>query len=380
MSGPKVIDYRVVERQRAEAARRRWLGLVGRAEALSRQCVHAGHPQCAPRVGSPSGASSAELETACNELEQALATATDELTRRQFADRTKEVAAGLQDVLADLERREQRSTTVKSSPEPRQQTRPTAQRGPDYAEKVTRELASLQMPSSELQQAAKAVLAETDSTRARLLYEDLKQRIAQANEQAKARTASLADIAELRGQLDGLPDPEPLRVLLDHAEHAVHQDEDSAHAIRQARTAITRQLDAAAAAADRTYVRNAVAESLAELGYGVADVDVVTPETLVFQQDRTHGVRAEVGDHQIDLRTVRLGTLDSSRDRDAEEEFCARVPGLLAALADRGVSAQVTKGGLPGLYPPETIPLKPKRRTGTEQAQPAAGTRKRTAR
>ena len=379
MSGPKVIDYQAVERQRAEAARRRWLALCGRAAALSQQCAQAGHPQCAVLAGAPAGPSSTELEAACAELERALTAAADELARRRFADRTREVASSLETVLAELERRERQSA---AEPAPRQQRQDSIEPRVDYAEKVSRHLASLQVPSTELQQAAKAVLAEADPTRSRLLYDDLKQRIGQANAAAEARAEQLVEIAELRGQLGTLADSDPLRVLLDHAERAVGSGDDATLAIRQARTAITDQLDVAAAAADREYVRNAVAESLTELGYAVADVELVTPETLVFQQDRTYGVQADVRDGQIDLRTVRLGSsTGASSDRDADEEFCARLPQILAALGDRGVSTRVTKDELPGLYAPETVPLKAKRRPGTAHVeQEATVTRKHTAR
>lgn len=382
VSGPKVIDYQAVERQRAETARRRWLALRGRAEALSRRCVDAGYPQCAVPVGEPAGVASSDLETACAELERALTAAAGELERHLFADRTRKVASGLQDVLADLEQREQQALAGGVAPAQGHQRHGLSGRGVDYADKVTRQLASLRVPSAELEQAAHAVLAETDPTRACLLYDDLKQRVTQANEQAEARAAHLAEIAGLRGQLGALADPEPLRALLDHAERAAGRGDDVTLAIRQARAAITEQLDTAAAAADRQYVRNAVAESLSELGYDVADVDLATPETLVVRQDSTHGVRADVRDGQIDVRTVRLGSsTDASSDRDADEEFCARVPGLLAALADRGVSARITKSELPGLYAPETIPLKAKQTPGTEQVgkQPTAS-RRRTAR
>lgn len=382
MSGPKVIDYQAVERQRAETARRQWLALCGRAEALSRRCVDAGHPQCAVLVRQPGGATSADLEAACAELERALTEAAAELERRQFADRTRTVASGLQDVLADLEQREQEAVAEDAAtPVHRDQRHGLGGRGVDYADKVTRQLASLRAPSAELEQAAQAVLTEADTTRARLLYDDLKQRIARAIESTRTREAFLTEIAGLRGQLGALADPEPLRVLLDHAERAAGRGDDVTLAIRQARAAIAEQLDIAAAAADRQYVRCAVAESLSALGYDVADVDLVTPETLVFQQNSTHGVRADIRDGQIDVRTVRLGSAaGGSSDRDADEEFCARVPGLLDALADRGITARITKSELPGLYAPETIPLKTKGAPGAEQAQQPTVTRRRTAR
>ena len=106
MSGPKIIDYQAVERQRAEAARRRWLALCGRADALRQRCVDAGHPDCAIEVGQLESSASTHIERRCDELATTLEAAAAELSRRQFAERTREAAAGLHDVLADLERRE----------------------------------------------------------------------------------------------------------------------------------------------------------------------------------------------------------------------------------------------------------------------------------
>mgnify|MGYP001366461411 CR=1 FL=1 len=361
MSGPKVIDYQAIERQRAEAARRRWFALTGRADALRRRCRESGHLECAVDAGPLVESSSADLERRCDELDSVLAAAAEELGRRQFADRTREVAADLSGVLADLERRERQAATATLQSEPagkRSAERPAAPR-PDFADRVARQLASLQVRSTELDEVAKAVLAETDPARAHLRYDDLRQRIADANERAAARAAKLAEIAELRAQLHPLADPVPLRKLLDRATEAAERGDPVDVAVRQARRAITEQLDAAAAAADREYVRTAVAESLREQGYEVLDVDVATPETLVFRQSRTHGVRADVQDGRIDIQAVRLGATighaSRSADRDAEDEFCNRIPGLLTALGRRGVAAGVTARKLPGLFTPETV-------------------------
>lgn len=122
MSGPKVIDHQAVERQRTEVARRRWLALRGRADALSRQCVQAGHPQSAARIAQPAGSSSIMVDAACNELERAVVEAVGELDRRQFADRTREVASALLEVLANLERREQQSVLAEAISAPRDNT------------------------------------------------------------------------------------------------------------------------------------------------------------------------------------------------------------------------------------------------------------------
>lgn len=388
MSGPKVIDYQAVERQRAEAARRRWFALTGRAEALRRRCRDSGHPECSVDAGPLAESSSADLERRCDELDSALAAAADELSRRQFADRTREVASGLSGILADLERRERRAAAAAAPHrEPATQrageTRATPIPSPDLADRVTRQLASMLVRSPELEEAAKAVLTESDPARAHLRYDDLRQRIADANERAAAKAASLSEIAELRAQLDALPDPTPLRTLLDHAAEAADRGDTVEAAVRQARRAITEQLDAAAAAADREYVRTAIAESLRDLGYEVADVDVATPETLVFRQNRTHGVRADVHDGRIDIRAVRLGPAvghaSRSADRDAEDEFCNRIPGLLTSLGQRGVVAGVAARKLPGLFTPETLTVRSRDSAPTaEQERPH--TRGRTAR
>lgn len=90
VSGPKVIDYRAIERERAEAARRRWRSLAGRAWALERRCTAAGHPDCAVAVGELAGESEA-MQRQCDRLEQAIARAADELARRRLTERTQEV-------------------------------------------------------------------------------------------------------------------------------------------------------------------------------------------------------------------------------------------------------------------------------------------------
>lgn len=367
MSGPKVIDYQAVERQRAETARRRWFTLCGRAEALRRRCADAGHPECAVVTGPLVDSSAADLERRCGELESVLEAAADELVRRQFADRAAEVAAVLSGVLADLDRREQQAAAARhrdaAAPHP-PRSRATPALRSDLADKVTRQLATLQAPSPELEQAAAAVLTEADPARAQLRYDDLKHRIAEANDRTALKVSRLAEIAELRAQLDALADPAPLRALLDQASDAASRGEVVDAAVRQARGAITRQLDDAAANADREYVHTALADSLRQLGYEVADVDVATPESLVFRQNSTHGVRADVSNGRIDIRAVRLGSpvdpVSRSADRDTEDEFCNRIPGLLNALRQRGVAAEVTARKLPGLFTPQTVAVREK--------------------
>lgn len=363
MSGPKIIDYAAVERQRAEAARRRWRTLVGRADALRQRCSQVGYPDCAVRVSGAVGTSSEDLERRCDDLARAIDDATTALSRRQFADRTKEVAAGLGDLLAALEQREQAGAELGTNQhtEPRRTSTPPPAHVVDYGTKVAKRLASLMSPSPALECAARAVLTESDPARARLLYTDLQGRVTEANKATMVKLERLTEIAELRAQLDGLSDPDPLSALLDHAARSVEGGADAHTEIAQARRAITQQLDEAAATADRVFVREALAESLSEIGYLVDDIDLVTPETLVMRQSVTHGVRATVGDGKLDVRTVRLGpSADRSADRDADEEFCARVPDLLAAMARRGVTAGVTQGGLPGLHTPETVSVKKK--------------------
>lgn len=366
MSGPKIIDYQAVERQRAEAARRRWLALCGRADALRQRSVEAGHPDCAIKVGQLESSASTHIERRCDELATALEAAAAELSRRQFAERTREAAAGLHDVLADLERREREADAQAASEatSTRERYAPAVSPSPrpDFAEKVTRQMTALRVASTELAEAAQTVLRETDPARARLLYSDLKQRVAAANKAEEVRNQRLTEIAELRAQADSLSDPAPLRTLLDHATALAQAGEDTGAALRQARTAITSQLDAAAAEADREFVRQAIAESLQELGYQVADVDIATPESLILRQSRTHGVRADIQHGRIDIRAVRLGAANdaavSSADRDAEDEFCRHIPGLRGALHRRGVATEVKEAVLPGLFAPETVTLR----------------------
>jgi hypothetical protein len=359
MSGPKVIDYAAIERRRAEAATRRWTGLRGRADALRSRCAQSGHPECAVDVGALGATSSADIERRCMELEAALGAGVHRLESSQFDDRTRQVFSGLSDVLADLERRERAATVAQQTPgaQPHPQPPVTV----DFAAKVSRRLASLASPDPELDKAAEAVLTAGDAARARLLYDDLSRRIDEANRKSADTIEMRAQIAELRAQIDPLPDPGPLGVLLDHATAQLDQGCSAKTQIQQARAAITAQLDVIAARSERDFVRDAVAESLSELGYDVADVDVETPETLVFRQSGTHGVRAIIHDGEIDLRAVRLGVgADSKSDRQAEEEFCGRVPGFLDAMSRHGVSAGLSGDTLPGLFTPETVPLRKK--------------------
>lgn len=374
MSGPKIVDYVAVERQRVEAAQRRWSALRGRAEAFRQQCVDSGYPECAVTVGRLSATSSADIDGRCEEVAAALKAAGRQLLSRQFSDRTREVATGLADALAELDHRE-RQDAAKSphvtTPRPNGQPAGTRFR-PDFTDRVTRQLATLRTPTETLQQAGAAVLREADPARAQILYSDLKHRVAQANKTEALKEQQLAEIAEQRAQLDRLTDPLPLHALLDQATDAVLRGLDAGYMVQQACTAITAQLDAAAAAADREYVRNAVSESLSELGYGVADVTVATPGTLVVRQSRSHGVRADISDGQIDIAAVRLGAasdINRSSDRDAEDEFCRRLPGLVNALESRGITTEVREAELPGLFTPETVAL---RATATgESAAPA---------
>lgn len=381
MSGPKVIDYAAIERRRAEAATRRWTGLRGRSDALRARCLQSGHPECAVDVGSLGATSSADIERKCMDLEAALAAGVRRLESSQFNDRTREVFSGLSDVLADLERRERAAAVAQHTPgaQPHPQPPVTA----DFAEKVSRRLASLASPDPELDEAAEAVLTAGDAARARLLYDDLSRRIDEANRKYEETIEMRAQIAELRAQIDPMPDPGPLGVLLDHAMAELDKGRSVQAQIQQARTAIIAQLDAIAARSERDFVRDAVAESLSELGYDVADVEVETPETLVFRQSGTHGVRAIIHDGEIDLRAVRLGVgADSKSDRQAEDEFCRRVPGFLDAMSRHGVSAGVSRDTLPGLFTPETVPLRKKTARSDSQAdqQHRPAVQKRTAR
>ncbi|MCF6391131.1 hypothetical protein L2K20_29600 [Mycobacterium sp. MBM] len=289
----------------------------------------------------------------------ALKAAGRQLLSRQFSDRTREVVTGLADALAELDRREGRTSShdCGTTPHPDERATGTGFR-PDFTDRVTRQLATLRTPTETLQQAGAAVLREADPARAQILYSDLKHRVAQANKTEARKEQQLTEIAEQRAQLDRLTDPLPLHALLDQATDAVLRGLDAGDMVQQACTAITAQLDAAAAAADREYVRNAVAEALRELGYDVADVTVATPGTLVVRQSHSHGVRADIRDGQIGIAAVRLGatgSIDRSSDRDAEDEFCRRLPGLVSALDSRGITTELREAKLPGLYTPETV-------------------------
>ena len=311
MSGPKVIDYAAIERRRAQAATRRWTGLRGRSDALRAQCLQSGHPECAVDVASLGATSSADIERKCVELEAALAAGVRRLESSQFDDRTREVFSGLSDVLADLERREH--AAIAAQQRSGAQPHPSPPVTVDFAEKVRRRLASLASPDHELDKAAEAVLTADDAARARLLYNDLSRRIDEANRKYAETVEMRMQIAELRAQIDELPDPGPLGTLLDHAAAELDQGRSVQTQIQQARADIMAQLDAIAAQSERDFVRDAVAESLSELGYDVADVDVETPETLVFRQSDSHGVRAIIRDGEIDLRAVRSGRVPIQR-------------------------------------------------------------------
>lgn len=364
MSGPKVIDYRALERERVEAARRRWRSLCGWASALERRCASTGHLDCVVDVtglAEPTGGSEA-MKTQCDKLEQVLARAAGELERRQLAQRTQQVMAGMRDILADVQRRERAATEAAAARRAAHPTAPVEHSTPrvDYADKVAAKLASLKVPSVELERAAREVVATADQARARLLYADLADRIEEANRRVERTEAQRTEIAELSAHLSDLPDPDPVSVLLDHAAVGADRAEDVHTLLAQARSAITYQLDSVAAQANRDFVRHAVAESLTELGYDVLDVAVQTPQTLVVRQSGTHGVRADIGDGEIGLRAVRFGPADAVADRDAEEEFCRRVPGFLSAMSRRGLSTDIREQKLPGLFAPEAISLRKK--------------------
>ncbi|CAM2809537.1 hypothetical protein BST27_00945 [Mycobacterium intermedium] len=367
MSGPKVIDYRALERERVEASRRRWRSLCGWSSALERRAASAGHLDCVVDVvavtglAEPTGGSEA-MKSQCDKLEQALARAASELERRQLAERAQQVMAGMRDILADVERRERAATEAAAARRAAHPAAPLEHSTPrvDYADKVAAKLASLKVPSAELERAAREVLATVDQARARVLYADLAARIEEANRRAERIEAQRTEIAELRAHLNDLPDPDPVSVLLDQAAIGADRGDDVHMLLTQARGAITHQLDRVAAQANREFVRQAVVESLTELGYDVLDVAVQTPQTLVVRQSGTHGVRAEIGDGEIGLRAVRFGPADAVADRDAEEEFCRRVPGLLGAMSRRGLSTGIREQKLPGLFAPEAISLRKK--------------------
>lgn len=362
MSGPKVIDYRALERERVEAARRRWRSLCGWASALERRCASAGHLDCVVDVVAvtgltePTGESDA-MKSQCDKLEGALARAAGELERRQLAERTRQVMAGMRDILADVECRERAATEAAAARRATHAAAPVERPRVDFADKVAAKLASLKVASAELERAAREVLATTDQARARLLYADLADRIKEANRRAERAEAQRTEIAELRAHLGDLPDPDPVSALLDQAAVGADRGDDVQTLLMQARGGITDQLDNVAAQANRDFVRQAVVESLTELGYDVLDVAVQTPQTLVVRQSDTHGVRADIGDGEIGLRAVRFGSADSVADRDAEEEFCRRVPGFLSAMSRRGLSTGIKERKLPGLFAPEAISL-----------------------
>ncbi|WP_431240983.1 hypothetical protein ACQ86B_29100 (plasmid) [Mycolicibacterium aichiense] len=365
MSGPTIVDYRAVERERFEAARRRWQSLRGRAAAFRQQCEAAGHSECAVDVGVAVATDSADLDRECDELQNTLTDAASVLARLQVKDRTAQVMSGMQDALADLERRERAAATARQT---QMQERP-ASVAADYTERVGALLASAEGDTRDFMQLGADILATTDSARARLLYKELAARISEANRAIDLLLERRAEIAELRAHLTDLPDPQPVEAVLNQAAQTVERGRDAEGLLAQARTAITAQLDTVAARADQDFVRQAVAEALTELGYVIEDVDVETAETLVFRQSSGHGVRADVGGGQIGLRTVRLDVATgSSTDRDAEEEFCRRVPGFLGALSRRGVSAGIKEQKLPGLIPPETIKLRRQGRTSPSRA------------
>ncbi|WP_139334992.1 hypothetical protein [Mycobacterium sp. GA-1841] len=352
MSGPKVIDYRAIERSRVEAATRRWRSLTGRASALERRCRAAGHLDCMIASGTLVAGNSDAMLRQCDELEEKLARSVNELERRRLDARTHQVMAGMQDILVEMQQREQRAAAAASVPH-----EPVVPLRVDYADKISARLASLRVDAPELVDAARDVLAATEPARARLLYADLVDRIEEANRRAKRAEAQRTEVAELRAQLSHLPDPDPVQALLDQAATTVDRNVDSEGLLARARAAITWQLDRVAAQSDREFVRQAMEDSLRELGYDVLDVNVETPGTLVVRQSGTHGLRADIRDGEISLRAVRLATSDAAADRDAEDEFCRRVPGLISGMSRRGLTSSVKEQKLPGLYTPETISL-----------------------
>lgn len=360
MSGPKIIDYRAIERERAEAARRRWRTLNGRSEALARRCRDSGHPECAVSVPESTATTGEQIDAQCDRLEQALTRAADDLSRAQLQDRTQEVRAGMQEVLADLERRERAAATrTRPAVAAEESARQGESARPDYTQRVADQLATLRTVDPKIVEDAKLVLAVTDPDRARLLYTDLTHRVAEANRRSDLLTHRRTEIAELRAQLDAVTDPAPIRAVLDQAVTLAERDGDITALLGQARMALTAQLDAAAATSDRAFVRKAIADSLTELGYDVLDVDVQTSDSLLLRQSRTHGVRAVVADGEIDLQAVRLDSEpERDGDRAAEEEFCRRVPGFLDAMAKRGLITGIKKQGLPGLYAPQVVRLR----------------------
>lgn len=357
VSGPKIIDYRAIERERAEAARRRWRSLRGRSDALARRCQSSGHPECIVSVAELDATTGEQIEAECDRLERALAHAVGELSRAQLRDRSEQVRAGMQDVLADLERRERAAAMGPDTTETTMRRAETPR--PDYTRRVADQLAALRIADAEIEEEARRVLATSDPARARLLYTDLAHRVDEANRRTDRLTDRRTEIAEVRAQLEAVTDPVPIRAVLDQATTVAEQDGDITALLRQARDALTTQLDAAAARSDRAFVRKAVAESLTELGYDVVDVEVQTPESLVLRQSRTHAVQAQVADGEIDLRAVRLDSEpERDADRSAEEEFCRRLPGFLDAMARRGIVTGIKKQGLPGLYAPQVVRLR----------------------
>jgi hypothetical protein len=194
--------------------------------------------------------------------------------------------------------------------------------------------------------AAERVLRAVTSIEARNRLGDLRERVNQANASAERRYAEAAEAARLLQPLLHATDADQ-SVRADLLEVAAgHAPLTSALRERAQQSAARLQR-----AADRRYIRECVAESLAEIGY-VADegFQTVVPCDGVLQVTRNewsaHGVRMVFDDERNELLTALVRTKAEDRwdaaaqDSEREDAWCAAQEKLKELLAAKSISLE----------------------------------------
>ncbi|MQY20135.1 hypothetical protein [Nocardia macrotermitis] len=352
MSGPTAVAYRITSaRERLEDAQRRWRRLLGRSRAHSLRCNAFECPDLLVTEPESAPARDAEtLEAACTRLEERIRDAESRLENRLVRQRSRRVEHDLSGLLDDLARRE----AAASAPVARPQAPDL-----DVPARVSRILASLSEDSPELTAAASAAL-RAEPHRTRLLLADLDARARAANRRCARRREQRLELEQLRCEAAGLDDPSAVSAQLRQADAALDGGGDAAAVLEHARITLERLTVAARAERDRRFVLSAVTESLAELGYHVAPVELDTADSIVLRPNRTgtHAIRARVSDDEIDLHTVRTGpATDREADRDADAALCAEVEPLLDELRRRGIQPGRVRRLPPGSVTPPEVRL-----------------------
>lgn len=233
----------------------------------------------------------------------------------------------------------------------------------DEVERVLARLPASARPHAldRARQGADRALGAEDGTAFAAGMKRLRIEVQMAQDADRRRRATVAEVARLRSQLDGLDGD----AVADVREQLAQVDLDRALPSGLA-SAVAEAAEAARVERDRSFVLDAMGATLADLGYEVEDgfATAVAAEGAVvpLPWSGEHGVQVREQAGNLLFNVVRYvddegRAADAVADRHAEQRFCSDYDRLLAAALEHGVDVHLVTPAPAGDRPLQEVPL-----------------------